>query len=270
VRNRLWGYPTAYANLNQMQLEVIKTFSQGFSFQVEYSWTRSLDTGGQYVLGTQQWRHPDRSYGNAWDVPLHNLTFNYVYNLPVGKNRRWLGNTNRAADAVLGGWEVSGITKYATGTPFSVEFQVPARYSNSWWKGRANTVYGVNPYVRQSGHDIGAGVRWINLAAFTAPAPGNWGDSAASCLWGPGMWNWDIGARKSFKMPCAEGHSLKFRADFMDTLNHMNRGFPGSMINTAGMTIGATQYGGADIPAAGKIFSGSGNRTIQLGLRYTF
>jgi hypothetical protein len=56
---------------------------------------------------------------------------------------------------------------------------------------------------------------------------------------------------------------LQFRADFLDALNHFNLGTPSS-------TIADTRDGGLPNATAGKIFGGSGNRIVQLGMKFMF
>lgn len=163
---------------------------------------------------------------------------------------------------MLGGWEVSGVTTYQTGAPFSVGFTVPSSYIG-WMGGRADVVPGINPYVRQSGHNVISGVQWFNPAAFTAPTPWTWGNGQRDVLFGPGFWDWDMSALKNFAMPWSEHHQLQFRADFFDAFNHSN-------LNAPAATISASQYGGLPIPTAGVIHGATGNRTIQLGLKYSF
>jgi hypothetical protein len=253
-------------NLEQLQLELIKRYSSGFTAQVEYQWTRSLDdVPFQYDL--QNWHYPMADYGNSDWIRRHFLVSNFIYELPFGKGRHWLPAMSRIAEGVVGGWQVSGITTYGTGTPFSVDFYVPTSYPG-WWGGRADAVSGVSPYAKQSGHDVISGVQWFNPAAFTAPTPGTWGNSARNSLFGPGVANWDLSLAKSFAF---EKSRLEFRVDFLDAFNHFNLGNPAN-------TIAATQYGGSPISSAGVIYGGQnitgesvyGNRAIQVGLRYRF
>jgi hypothetical protein len=132
-----------------------------------------------------------------------------------------------------------------------------------WWPSRANVVAGAPLYAgKQSGsHDIVNGVQWFNPDAFVAPQPWQWGNSARDMLWGPGMWNWDISAAKTFTAP--ERLQIQLRADLLDAFNHFNLGDPNA-------TIADERDHGTAVPLAGKITGGSGNRTIQLGLRLTF
>ena len=248
-------------NFNQLQLGLQRHFASGFSFQAEYEFTRSLDdvpTGG----GPQQPLNPMSDYGNTDLIRRHYFIANYVYNLPFGKGRRWLSGANGIEDAVLGGWELSGITTYATGTPFSVTFSVPSKYSNSWFGGRADRVPGVPLYAGQeSGHDVLTGVQWFNPAAFAPPQPWTWGNSGRNSVFGPGYENWDLSAQKSFAL--TERTRLKFRADFFDAFNHFNPGKPVS-------TIADTRDGGTPNANSGIILGGSGSRAIQFGLTLSY
>ncbi|HYM13805.1 MAG TPA: carboxypeptidase-like regulatory domain-containing protein, partial [Bryobacterales bacterium] len=248
----------ASQNLEQLQFEAIKRFSSGLSFQLEYAWTRSLDNVDPSG-GPQNWNFPGLDYGNTNGVRRHTLVANYVWELPVGRGKPFLTNANALANAVLGGWEVAGITTYNTGSPFSVSFQVPSNYIG-WWGGRADAVSS-NLYAKQSSHDIINGVSWFNTAAFAPPTPWTWGNSSRDMLFGPGSGNWDISFMKNFSLK--ERFHLQLRSDFLDAFNHFNLGNPSSAIPD-------TRDGGPPNAAAGKIFGGSGNRIVQVGAKVTF
>jgi len=106
-------------NFNQLQIEGMKRFSHGMSFQAEYQYTRSLDNVPNSG-GPQQWQYPALDYGNTDGLRRHWLVFNYIYELPVGHGRRFRASSPGLVDAILGGWQVSGISTYGTGRPFSV------------------------------------------------------------------------------------------------------------------------------------------------------
>ena len=243
-------------NFNQVQLGVRRRFANGFSFQGEYEFTRSLDdvpTSGGPQIPTD----PMSDYGNSNGIRRHWLVFNYVYQLPFGRGRRWM-NAGGIANAVLGGWELSGITTYGTGTPLDVHFSQAGTGIIGWWTTRANRVPGVPIYAGQeSGHDVVDGVQWFNPAAFTPPQPWEWSNADRNQVFGPGYENWDISAQKSFAV--TERTQLKFRADFFDAFNHFNLGNPSA-------TIADVLDNGNPQPNAGVIHGGSGSRVIQLGL----
>jgi hypothetical protein len=191
------------------------------------------------------------------------LVFNYIYQLPFGRGQRWLGDSGKITDAVLGGWQVSGISTYGSGVPFSVEYSQTGTKFVGWWPGRADQVSGVPLYKgQQSGsHDILHGVQWFNTDAFAPPQPWAWGNSTRDMLFGPGFWNWDISAMKSFALP-AQLH-LQFRTDFLNAFNHFSLGQPVD-------TISDTRDGGTAVANAGQIVTGSGVRTIQLSMNLKF
>jgi hypothetical protein len=249
-------------NFSQLQLEGVKRFSHGMSFQAEYQFTRSLDdvpTSG----GPQQWQYPDLDYGNTVGLRRHWFVFNYIYELPLGRGRQFLGHAPGIVEAILGGWQVSGISTYGTGTPFSVAFSQTGTGIVGWWGGRADAVAGAPLYAgQQSGsHDIINGVQWFNPAAFASPQQWQWGNSARDMMWGPGLWNWDISGAKTFQGP--ERIRIQLRADLLDAFNHFNLGSPNA-------TIADTRDHGTAVPLAGKITGGSGSRIIQLGLKLNF
>jgi hypothetical protein len=247
-------------HFHQFQFEANKRFSGGSLLQANYSYTSSRDNV-VLVGGPQNPTDFNADYGNTDSVPRQMLTINYVYELPVGRGKKF-NLSNSPLNAVLGGWSVSGITLYRTGSPFSVGFSVPSNMIG-WWGGRADAVPGADLYQGQNGdsHDIVSGVQWFNPDAFAPPEPWQWGDSERNSVFGPGYWNWDIGVQKTFSL--TETHRLQFRADFLNAFNHFNLGNPNA-------TIADTRDGGLPNPNAGKITGGSGGRIIQFGLKYMF
>jgi hypothetical protein len=248
-------------NFNQLQAEIIKRPSRGMSFQVEYQFTRSLDNVPQSG-GPQIWQYPALDYGNSQGLRRHWLIFNYVYDVPVGRGRTVLGNAGRTVDTAIGGWQVSGITSYGTGTPFTVTFNQTGTGKIGWWTSRTDSVAGADLYAgKQSGHDIVKGVQWFNTAAFMPSQLWQWGNTGRNTMWGPGSWNWDVSAKKNFKL--TERFKLRFNADFLNAFNHFNLGAPNA-------AIADLRDGGTAAPTAGKITGGSGSRVVQLGLTLSY
>ena len=122
--------------------------------------------------------------------------------------------------------------------------------------GRADRLPGVNPYARQSWHNIVSGVQWFNPAAFAPPQSYTWGNSARNSLFGPGYWNYDASLLKTFAL--TDKQSLIFRCDALNLANHFN-------LSTPTATIADTRDGGVVVPLASKVTAGSGSRIIQFG-----
>ena len=204
-------------------------------------------------------------YGNDFLQYRHRFLTYYVYELPVGRGRRWLGHTNTVADGVLGGWRLAGITTYHSGEALDVYLEDPGT-KIGWWVGRADRVAGAPLYAgrQSSSHDTGNGVPWFNVNAFAPPQPWTYGNSAPRLLFGPGFGNWDLSAMKSFRLPRGESNRLEFKADFFNLPNHYNLGDPNNC-------LADTRDGGNADPTCGKIYYGVGApRLIQLGLRLFF
>ena len=246
------------SNDDQLQLQTQHRFASGFFIQGQYQWSHCLDEAPP-VGGPQDIYNPFNDYGNCSFLRRQTAVFNYIYALPFGAGHRWL--QSGILDQVFGDWQVSGITSYMTGTPFSITFAVPTK-EVGWWGGRADIAPGVNPYVEDHSHNVGA--QWFNPFAFLPPTPGTWGDSSRNMLYGPGHYNWDLGLMKNFIMPFEETQHLTVRADFLDAFNHTN------WDNQIENVIGDTRDGGINIRDSGQIFSGEGNRVIQLSMRYVF
>jgi len=259
--------PSGIQNFDQLQIEVIKRFSDGFSAQVEYNWTRSLDDVPVAASYNNPWCYLC-DYGPSDYQSPQRLVFNYLYELPVGNGHHWL-NKKGFANAVLGGWEIAGITTYAAGVPTSgtaqVNFNVPTNVIG-WWGPRADRVAGVPLYAgRQHSHDIVSGVQWFNPAAFAPPQKWAYGNASRNVIWGPGSENWDMSLMKTFAVK--EAVRMQVRTDWFDAFNHFNLSNPAA---SPGLTLGDTRDGGVATPNFGKTYGGSGSRIIQLAIRLMF
>jgi hypothetical protein len=252
---------SGYQNFNQMQLGLKKRYANGLSFQAEYQYTRSLDN----IPTSGGWQNPanaDLDYGNSTGLRRHWMVSNFIYALPFGSGRTFLGNAGRLVNSVVGGWQVSGIATYGSGVPINLTFSTTGTGIVGWWGGRPDVVAGAPLYAgQQDGHNIIGGVQWFNPAAFAPPAKWAWGNAARDMIFGPGLWNWDMSGMKSFAI--SDRLRLQFRADFLDAFNHMNLDNPDT-------TIPDTRDRGTPDPRSGKITAGSGNRTVQLALKLTF
>jgi hypothetical protein len=252
---------TGWGNFNSLQVEVTKRFSQGFMLNANYAWSRSLDIYDFCCTSIQDPAHPELDYGNSPKVFRHKLVVHYIWEVPVGRGKKFLGS-NKWLDPFLGGWQLSGIGTYRTGVPTSIFIEDPGTMIG-WFTGRADAVAGADPYqgAQQGTHDTYNGVRWLNPDAFVAPQPWTWGNSSRNAYFSPGFWNWDISLMKNFRV--RERHELQVKADFFNAFNHYNLGEPNNY-------LADTRDGGSPDPTFGMIYWGWNPRVIQIGLRYTF
>lgn len=232
------------ASTQELQLSALRRFSAGLSFEAEYAWTKSLDTGGTDVTVPTDNRNIRLDRGNDPNIRRQYCVANYVYELPVGKGKRFLSSLSGPLNAILGGWQTSGILTLGGGLPYSVVFTSSVQ---GWPSSRADIVG--NPRVSHPSL-----VQWFNPAAFAVPSPFTYGNSAPYSLFGPGYENWDTAIVKQVAL--SEKDDVQFRAEFFNALNHPNFGHPNANISVPSQV--------------GRITSAGSPRNIQLGLRFSF
>jgi len=231
--------------LHQLQIEAIQRYRHGLSFQVEYSWNRSLDDV-PVVGGPQDPYNARADRGNSDQIRRHIFTFAGSYDLPFGRGKRLLNLSNPVANHLIGGWQVSSITYLRTGTPFSPSFTAT---QTGWRGGRPNRVAGADLYPAEKTMS-----QWFSPAAFSVPALFTFGNASRNLLYGPGDIVIDVSVLKDFRF--YERFVAQFRAEFFNFPNHFNWGGAGSNISTAA--------------TVGRISSGGDPRQIQFGLKILF
>lgn len=263
----------AVSNYNNLTAEVNKRFSNGLQFQSSYSFTRDLSdeggsdptafvgAGGNFV--TDRF-HLGLDYGNVIYDRRHRFLTTYLYELPVGRGKKFLNNGSRLVDELLGGWEIAGVIVVQSG-PFLTPTQssndsAGTGIFNTVGTGRADVVPGVSPYTKSPG-------LFFNPAAYTIPGLnsdgsfstiGRFGDAAVGSLVGPGTEAVSMSLIKTVKL--TESAKLQFGAEVANLLNHRNYAPPSTAIDTAGFgTLTGLQTA-----------EGAGPRAVQLTARISF
>lgn len=235
---------------NALQTRVERRYSHGMTFINSYTWQKILGTtvfGGDGVSGYQDPRNRKANKGpESFDV-RQRWAFSVVWELPFGTGRRFLSSAPKAVDAVLGGWEVSGIQSFQTGRPFTPRLRQDI--SNTGGTDRPNRLSNGN-LANKSERTID---RYFDTSAFAMPAQFTFGNSGTGILYGPSNYNIDFSLMKNFKF--GEERQLQFRSEFFNVLNHPNFDLPNRDFNT---------------PQFGKIFRAFQSRQIQFGLRFKF
>jgi Carboxypeptidase regulatory-like domain/TonB dependent receptor len=244
-----FGTITSYSNYQtseteQLQLAALRTYSSGLSYGIEYAWTKTLNASKYDASAPTDPQNPNYDRGNDPLIRQQYLVANYVFDLPFGRNRRYLGRMPGFANAVFGNWETSGVMTLASGLPFSVTFD---SNKEGWISSRADKVDS-SSISNRSIH------QWFNPSAYAVPAPFTFGNSGANSLFGPGYVDWDFGVYKNF--PVREAWRVQFRTEFFNALNHPNFGNPHSDITVPSQV--------------GTITSAGSPRDIQFALRLDF
>ena len=255
-----WFRSAGFSNYNSLQTRVEKRFSHGLTFLASYTWAHALDIASNADLGAQNngdfrdFRNPSQEYGNSDFDVRHRFVFSYLYELPIGHEKRMLGDASGVLNQIVGGWQVGGITSVSTGNWFTItdDNGVANSDGNSQRPDLIGDPRG-KPCVPNT---------FFNTCAFADPPSGSFGNVSRNSVQGPGYQIWDFSVFKNF--PITERTKLEFRAEFFNVFNHPNLQFaksgPQNSINTT--TFGTPQFGfltGARDP-----------RQVQLALKLSF
>ncbi|HEX4022673.1 MAG TPA: TonB-dependent receptor [Acidobacteriaceae bacterium] len=200
------------SNYNALQISSQGRTSHGLTYSLAYTWSKSIDFGCD-------------TYGNDCDVqdPYHwqndkgvagwNLTNIFagsaVYPLPFGRGQHW-STDNRAASAIMSGWQLNGILSLTSGSPYDVQapYQI-ANTNNISGVERANVIG--NPYAGATK------LNPINVNAFALPAPYTFGDMGRNSLRTDWHRDLDLSVFRTFRITGST--SLEFRGEAFNITN---------------------------------------------------
>jgi len=214
--------PVGFSIYNALQADYNHRFHAGLNVLVSYTYSKFLDN----VSGSNNWAYNgDQGAQNYYDLTAeksvdgsdtpHSLVVNYIYELPVGRGRHFGSGLNRGVDAVVGGWQVSGISSFKSGFPLSIT------------GGGGATLYGANvrPNIVGDFNVPNKSInQWFNPLAFQQVPSSFYGFGNApryiSQLRAPGFQNWDMSLQKYWNF--TEKIRLQGRAEFYNAFNHAN------------------------------------------------
>src|ERR1700730_1174546 len=205
---------------NSLQVRAEKRFSHGLTFLAAWTWAHSLDLASSADLGAQnggdfrnhlqpQWEDANSDF----DV-RHRFVFSYLYELPVGRGKRFLGDATGILNQIAGGWQFGGITTVSTGNWFTI--LDATNFSTSDSQQRPDLVG--NPHATPCVPGT-----FFNTCAFANPAVGSFGNVGRNTIQGPGYQVWDFSLFKNFHL--TERMNLEFRSEFFNMFNHANLQF---------------------------------------------
>lgn len=251
----------ASSTYNSLQLSWNRRFANGFSFGAAYTYSKSMDDGS-----AQRDIIPDTyDAHNLWGLSdfdvTHILIVNYLYELPFFRDQ------SKLSGKLLGGWQISGISQFQTGTPCSVaQNNDYAGVGQDGSMSCAGQFWNMNGSPSVMGQFAANGSsdphQWFSVTnpngspIFTPPAAGtfNTTQQVRNILHNPGLQNWNIGLFKRFSI--TEKTGFQFRAEAFNAFNHPN---------LAGANFDPTSS------SFGKVTGKTGDvRNLQLSLRFFF
>ncbi|HMD19916.1 MAG TPA: TonB-dependent receptor [Alloacidobacterium sp.] len=288
-----------YSHYDSLQARYEQRFVAGLTLLNSFTWQHSLDNASASLEGNtpspQDGNRISADYSQSdYNLPIANVT-SLVYELPFGRGHTYLSNTNGFVNAVIGGWQVSGINTMQAGTPFNITYspssanQVSQQITASY---RGANLYRPDrvpdqPLIKKTKLPGTGYVQYINYAAFVLPptkdAAGNllspFGNASRNPGRTPAFYQTDLALNKKFSLP-VETMKLEFRTEFYNLFNHTNYYLPSSGLGGTLGTTTSTFAPGATVPVSsitggtpssnGIVTSTFEPRIIQFGLKLTF
>ena len=262
------GYIAAFGNwgdseYNALQATAHWRYKWGLSFDVAYSKQKAMtnhpgrccNTEFRTGVGGTTFQKDASNRRLQWapdgSTPYDVLLINYNYELPFGNGKRYM-NTKGVLDAVLGGWQVSGVYTARSGNQFGVSSSsAEQRYPDRICDG--NLPSGERTLER-----------WFDTSCFVNPTPiYSLGNSGYAIILGPGTSNMDFTLHKNFTY--FERVRMQLRADFFNLTNT-----PQFFIGRA-VTLGTPNFGRVtNSGSSERGLTSQANRSIQLGLKFSF
>lgn len=240
------------SSYNGMDLTLQRRFAAGLTFQLAYTWSKSIDDTAeelsvygsnafsQITNNQRAWRGP-----SDFDVPQR-VVFSWVYELPFGAHKQWL--SSGIVSKILGGFQVAGSYTYAAGRPFTAFDTANSSSIDIGEEQALPNATGIAPVMPETVTcwfyvSTNSGCKGISgTNAFSLPASGVFGNSGRNTLRGPGIQDLDVSISRTFTF--AERYKLQFRAESFNLTNTVAFGLPNA--NVSGGTPGVITSLAAD------------------------
>lgn len=257
------------SSYNALQLSATKGYSHGLIFQASYTWSHSLDDAssfegagfGSTSRGYNQYA-PALNWGNSSFDSRHRFVFSPVYTIP---NLHGIPGLHWLPDVIGKGFQISGISTFATGFPFDITYFGGESYSlfcsaNFYYYACPDSPSQVGPLTRVAPRAGGPGkpVVWFNNAngSIIDEPIGTFGNIGRNKYHGPGILNTDMAIEKSiYPWKGNENRYLQLRLEGYNVFNHTQFSNPTSNFDSGNFGI---------------ITSAAAGRLVQLGLKIYF
>lgn len=269
------------SNYNALQASLRKQLSGGVQFDLNYTYAKSIDiTSSATRLSWESCCNvgsPGTRLVNAFDPNgrraisdfdlTHQINADWIVQLPFGRGKRFASTSSAVTEALIGGWELSGLARWTSGFPFTID------NGNFWptnWDEQGIAQMITRPRTGRFRQPDGTISVFADPSAafldFQHPFPGQSGSRNA--IRGDGYAGLDMALNKRWRMPF-EGHSLQFRWEVFNVPNlHRFNVESGIQSGAACACIASLQQ----LPSAFGEYTGTltSARVMQFALRYEF
>ena len=234
-----------------LEARVERRFASGFSLLASYTFSKSIDFGGEQLIGDlslRDARNVKAERGLSLADQRHRFVADAIYELPFGKGKHF-EISNAVLNAVAGNWQVNGIFSAYTGQPFT-----PSESVSSANTGAARPDRIADGNLPRDQRTVN---HWFDTSAFVSPTPYDFGNAGRDILTAPGAANLDFSVFKQFPIrKLGEAGRVQVRGELFNFLNHPQFGRPNANI---------------DVPQAGTITSlATTMREVQLSVKVLF
>ena len=222
------------ANYHALQVNLRKRLSQGVQFDLNYTFSKSIDLESDaervdllglnsYGFIQNAWRPKQVRGVSDFDTP-HQINGDWIVELPFGKGRWIGGNSHGFFNALIGGWQLSGLARWTTGFP--VDISNGGAWPTNWqYSPNATQIAPASTGTTKNLSGLAPGSVNIfrdpqgptGLGAFVRTLPGESG--TRNPIRGDGFAGLDTGLSKRWLMPWRESQSLQFRWEVFNVLN---------------------------------------------------
>ena len=239
-----WDHAGANGTYNALQASFQRSFHSGLGYMVSYTWSKTLDEGGDGFFGVEGGvpedpYNPRASRGPAsFNIPQI-FTANFDYSLPFGPGRQF-STGSRTADYAIGNWQVNGIITSRSGQDFTVAASSDiAETGNSGTYEHANQLgnpyqsgpISANPNCTPPPGNTRTRSQWFNPCAFATPTTGTLGGVGRNTMIGPHFWNFDTSVSRDF--PIHDTLAFGVKVEAFNVFNHPVLGNPGGTVNAS-------------------------------------
>jgi hypothetical protein len=275
------------ATYNGLQVVLQKRVSSGLQGQLAYTYGKCMSNSGGFYgtwgatqtskgqVGWQNLYDPKADWGPCFYDVTNTLSGYAVYDLPVGRGRKYGSSLNKVADGIVGGWSVNPILTWHTGYAMTMQ--------NAWYD--PSTTGGLGPQFGNERPDCPAsadylkkadptvpGYDWFSPTTFLGPKVGTFGNCGVGTVRGPGLFLLDIGIHKDFHI--TESKALQFRTEFINAFNNRVLSAPN---NNCSNYFAPSKANPLSTPAnlacgssMGLITGSQSERNIQFALKFIF
>ena len=255
------AYGGGFLTYHGFQAKLEKRFSKGFYLLNSFTWSKSMDNASGHLEANNgdnsrvNFRDLRNEKGlTGYDQPFNNTT-TFLYDLPVGRGRKFGSNWNRGLDTVLGGWRFTGINTMNSGNPVNLTYSPSSDFSVSGSPNYRPNLIG-NPVLPESQRTSQPSfVQYLNRDTVVIPTDRSqpFGNAGRNVVRSPGLYQIDFGLHKDFLL--TERFKLSFRGEAFNAFNRTNFAPPN---------------GNRSSGSFGQINSTYPARQLQFGLKLLF